>query len=157
MKKLALSIVLLFFFCLSSQAQGLYKVSYQVSQTVNQQTYTTDYEGLLVWYGSAQPVLRTRFYHSGLNKYLIVQQNVTYIPGLTGEGYLKGSNVTYITPFPSGEWYSPDTFVFRQVNGYYACTDIFDEANQRGNVREFRPLMPYEAAPGNICRSRKRR
>ena len=144
MKKLALSIVLLFLFCLSSQAQGLYKINYQVSRTVNYQTYTTGYEGLLIWYGSAQPILRTRFYHHKLQKYIVVQQNVAYIPGVMGEGYLKGSNVSFIVPPPVGEGYSPDTFVFQRVNGYYACTDIFDEANQRGSVQEFRPLMPNE-------------
>ncbi len=144
MKKLALSIALLFLFCLSSQAQGLYKVNWQVSTTVNYQTYTTAYEGLLVWYGSAQPILRARFYHPKLQKYVVVQQNVAYIPGVMGEGYLKGSNVSFIVPPPVGEGYSPDTFVFRMVNGYYACTDTFDEANQRGSVQEFRPLMPNE-------------
>lgn len=136
MKKLALSIILVVLFCLSLQAQGLYKFSYQSNGI--------GYESLLVWYGSAQPILRTRFYLPKYGKYFVVQQNVAYNRMLGGMEYLKGSNVIAITPLPYGEGYSPDTFFFQNVNGYYVCTGTIDEAGQVGKIQEFRALMPYE-------------
>lgn len=138
MKKLIISFTLIVLFCLSVQAQGLYRVTFDTNNVA--------YDGLLVWYGSGQPFMRVRYYHPNLKQYVVIQQNLTYVNmGFLGE-QLRGSNVVFITPVPSGYGYSPDHFVFQRLpNGFYACTGTIDDQNLVGTVREFRPLQPYEA------------
>lgn len=139
MKKLAISVILVFLFCLSSQAQGLYKFSFQ-SNNVR-------YDTLLVWYGSGQPFMRTTFYHPVLKKNVTVQQNVTYNNRGTYET-LDGSNPVFLTPVPNTERYYADHYVFQRMqNGFYSCTGVIDDAGQVGTIGEFRVLTAYEVNP----------
>lgn len=137
MKKLVISFSLLILLAASSQAQGLYRVTYG--------TNGITYEGLLAWYGTGQPYMRVRFYHPTLKRYLLVKQNVSFVPNGYLSYFLTGSNAEYLTSVPSGYSYAPDTFIFeRYANGYFYCTRLVDAANQSGSVSEFRPLMPHE-------------
>ena len=141
MKKLLVSFVLVVLFCLSSSAQGLYKVTFSYYDN------PIVYDGLLAWYGPAQPsFMRIRFYEPNLRGYVLVEQSVTFIaaPG----GYiLAGTNPRFLTPVPQGVGYNADSFLFtRCPNGYFPCVAAADPAKgQIGPVGQFGPLTPLEA------------
>jgi hypothetical protein len=142
MKKLTISFILLVLFCISSQAQGLYKTQYKYNNS------TVTYEGLLAWYGVGQPsFMRIKYYHPDLRRYVLAQESVTFIP--VQNGYvLKGSNAFILPPVPSGHTFNPDSFIFGPTPyGYFGCLAAVDDVGRQiGAVSEFRPLMPYEVA-----------
>jgi hypothetical protein len=136
MRKLALSIIFVVLFCISSHAQGLYKVVYHADDT--------RYDAILVWYGVGQPYMRIRFYQPTAKKIVLAQQNVSYNPTGFGTGQLVGNNPIFLTPMPPEYHYYSDNFVFKLLpNGFWACTDLISD-NKIYPVLEFRPMMPYE-------------
>jgi hypothetical protein len=140
MKRLLMSVVIVVLLGVNAAAQELYKLQFFDSQSIV-------LDGLLVWYGPAQPsLLRIRYVDPISRSNLLVEEQITFIQA-PGGFVLRGSNPRFLTPPPQGHTYAPDSFIFAPCpNGFFPCVTAIDEVNRVSQVTEFRPLMPNEIA-----------